>query len=147
MSKLFSNYLFLCIIFLFSGIAAASTPDQAKALVEEAVGFYKANGKDKSFAAFGDPKSKFTHNDLYIFVFDNKGTLVAHGANQKLVGKNLLDSQDPNGKYFAQDFMKVGKEGGWVDYIWPNPETRKLQAKSSYIIQIDDFRFGCGIYK
>ena len=44
------------------------TAAEAEALVKKAVAFIKANGKDKAFAEFGNPKGQFTSKDLYIFV-------------------------------------------------------------------------------
>ncbi|HCE07957.1 MAG TPA: histidine kinase, partial [Oxalobacteraceae bacterium] len=40
-----------------------------------------------------------------------------------------------------------GKGKGWVDYKWPNPATKILEAKSSYVERYEDVYVGCGIYK
>lgn len=39
------------------------------------------------------------------------------------------------------------KGKGWVDYKWPNPTTKAVEAKSTYIEKTDDLVIGCGIYK
>ena len=129
---------------------AAGTADEAKALVDKAVEYVKANGKDKAVEAFNDPKGEFVKEDLYIFMFENAGTTLAHGANPKLVGKNMLELKDADGKLFVQEFVeKVKNGGGWVDYHWTNPETKKVQAKSTYVKGIEgtEYYLGCGIYK
>ena len=141
-------------IFLITGLLAAvvnagSTPDQAKALVVKAVAFYKANGKDKSIAAFNNPKGEFVKGDLYIFMMDDKCNTLAHGANPKLVGKNVAELKDADGKLFMQAMRDTAKKGGgWVDYKWSNPTTKKVQAKTSYIMPLGNGLFvGCGVYK
>ncbi len=47
---------------------------------------------NKSVATFHD-------RDLYPFIYDMKGTYVAPGARPALIGKNLIDLKDQDGKY------------------------------------------------
>jgi len=139
-----------CGIFLFLLTLPAwggGTPEEAKALVEKAVAFYKANGKEKALAEFSKPKGRFIKGDLYIFAYDPKGTIIAHGGDPKLVGQDFTNVQDPDGKYFAREFIKIGPEGGWVDYKWMNYVTKKVDAKTTYLKRIDDVIIGCGAYK
>jgi len=139
-----------CGIFLFVLTLPAwggGTPKEAKALVEKAIAFYKANGKEKALAEFSKPKGQFTKGDLYIFAYNPTGTIIAHGGDPKLVGKDFTGVQDPDGKYFAREFIKIGPEGGWVDYKWMNYVTKKVDAKTTYLKRIDDVIIGCGAYK
>lgn len=130
---------------------AGSTPDQAKALVEEAVKYYEANGKDKAFAEFRNKTGKFVKGDLYLFVIGYDGKMLAHGVNQKLEGQDMLSLKDANGKAFNVEMLEVAKTkgAGWVDYMWSNPETKKIGPKSSYIQAVKgaNLFIGCGIYK
>ena len=142
--------IMVCGIFLFVLTLpawAGGTPKEAKALVEKAIVFYKANGKEKALAEFSKPKGQFTKGDLYIFAYNPKGTIIAHGGDPKLVGKDFTNVQDPDGKYFAREFIKIGPEGGWVDYKWMNYATKKVDAKRTYLKRIDDVIIGCGAYK
>ena len=139
-----------CGIFLFVltlPVWGAGTPDEAKALVERAIAFYKANGKEKALAEFSKPKGKFVRGDLYIFAFNPTGTIIAHGGDPKLVGRDFTGVQDTDGKYFAREFIKIGPAGGWVDYKWMNYVTKKIDAKTAYLKRIDDVIVGCGAYK
>ena len=139
-----------CGIFLFVLALpawSAGTPEGAKALVEKAIAFYKENGREKALAEFSKPKGQFTKGDLYIFAFNPMGTIIAHGGDPKLVGQDFTGVQDPDGKYFAREFIKIGPEGGWVDYKWMNYETKKVNAKTTYLKRIDDVIIGCGAYK
>jgi cytochrome c len=136
-------------LFLGGSAMAGGSADEAKALVEKAAAFVKANGKDKAYGEFNQQKGKFVDRDLYVFVFDFNGTMLSHGANEKLIGKNLVELKDAEGKFFVQKMIEVAKkEGkGWVDYQWTNPVSKKIEPKSSYVQKLDDVFLGCGIYK
>lgn len=149
MKKIFLYALVSLVITLFPlAVYAASGKDDAVALVKKAVAYMKANGKDKTLAEISNPAGQFVKGDLYLFVQDNNGIMLAHGTNPKLVGKNLMNLKDPDGKLFVQEMIKTAKQGnGWVDYKWTNPVTKKIESKTSYIQAVDDIWIGCGIYK
>jgi cytochrome c len=125
------------------------TPAEAEAMVKKAVAFLKANGSEKAFAEFSDTKGKFVDGDLYIFVYDLTGKCVAHGGNPKMVGKDLIDLKDPDGKAFVKERVEVAKEKGkgWQDYKWNNPVTKQIEQKKAYFEKSGDFVVGCGAYK
>jgi cytochrome c len=135
------------------GVAAAAergSADEASALVKKGIAFLKANGPEKSYAAFNDPAGQFVDRDLYLFVFDMSGKTLAHGANKKLLDKNLIELKDANGKAFIKEFIEVAnsKGKGWVDYKWPHPQTKAIESKSSYVEKLGDGTLiGVGIYK
>jgi cytochrome c len=132
-----------------SGVALASTAAEATALVDKAIAFYKANGKDKAFAEFNNQKGQFVKGDLYIFIWDFTGKVVSHGANEKLIGKDVSQLKDVDGKLFVMEAVELAKAkgSGWVDYKWTNPTSKKVEAKSTYVKKVDDIIFACGIYK
>jgi len=139
----------LAVFFLTGTAFAGGTADEAKGLVEKAAAYIKANGKDKAFAEFTDQKGKFVDRDLYIFAVNFKGLTLAHGGNAKLVGKDMFGLKDADDKLFIQSFIEVAKTkgSGWVDYKWANPVTKKIEKKSTYVMKVDDYFLGCGIYK
>ena len=147
MKKLF--VVILINLFLVSVAFAGGTADEAKALMDKAVAYVKANGKEKAFAEFTNQKGKFIDRDLYIFAVDFKGLTLAHGGNEKLVGRDMYGLKDADDKFFIQKFIEVAKTkgNGWVDYKWSNPLTKKIENKSTYVQKIDDYFLGCGIYK
>ena len=98
-------------------------------------------------AEFSKPKGQFTKGDLYVFAYNPTGAIIAHGGDPKLVGQDFTGVQDPDGKYFAREFIKIGPEGGWVDYKWMNYVTKKVDAKTTYLKRIDNVIIGCGAYK
>ncbi|MES2264593.1 MAG: cache domain-containing protein [Pseudomonadota bacterium] len=131
--------------------ADKGTADEAVAMVKKAGEFLKKNGKEKAFAEFNNPKGQFVDRDLYIFTFlaNGDGIERANGANPKLVGKNVSDMKDADGKFLIKDILAVGtgKGQGWVDYKWPNPVTGSIDAKRTYVERVDDVLIGCGVYK
>ncbi|QPI53211.1 cache domain-containing protein [Massilia antarctica] len=129
--------------------AEPATAEEASALVKRGVAFVKANGKDKLLAEVGNSKGQFVSGDLYLSVWDAKATVLAHGANPKMVGKNIIDLKDADDKYFMKEIVaKAASPGsGWVDYKWVNPVTKQLQAKSAYIEKVDDIILSAGYYK
>jgi signal transduction histidine kinase len=148
MKKLFGTAVCGLLLFALTPPAwSAGTPEEAKELVAEAIAFYKTNGREKALAEFSKPKGQFAKGDLYIFVYNPNGTIIAHGGDPKLVGQDFTNHQDPDGKYFAREFIKIGPEGGWVDYKWMNYSTKKIEPKTAYLKRIDDVIIGCGAYK
>lgn len=124
--------------------------DEAKVMVEKAFMLVSKEGKDKAYAAFNDPAGGFKDRDLYVFVIAlGDGVVQAHGANKALIGKSLLNVKDGDGKPFIQDMITLAKGDGtgWIDYKWPNPTTKKVEPKSSYVKKFDDVLVGVGIYK
>ena len=143
----------LCAVVLSASAFAAerASADEAVALVKKAAAYVKANGKDKAFEEFSNPKGQFVDRNLYIFAYDLNGVSLAigNGNSKKMVGKNLLDMRDANGIYLIKKLIEVAntKGKGWVDYKWPNPVNNTIEAKSSYVEKVDDFLIGAGIYK
>ena len=142
----------IVILFMVVGLAYAQdrgTSTEAKALLDKAVAFYKANGQAKAFAAFNDAKGQFVSKDLYIFALDMNGKILSHGANAGLIGKDMMAAKDADGKLFMKDMVEVGKTNGKgaLDYKWENPKTKKVEQKSSYVEKVDSVILGCGYYK
>jgi len=136
------------VAFLAGFALAQAKPDDAKAWVAKAKEFMKANGKDKALAEFNNPKGQFVKDDLYIYVLDMDGKMLAH-PNAKLVGQDFMVVKDADGKLFAVDMVKIAKEkgSGWVDYKWENPKTKKVDPKTVYFEKVDDVIVASGAYK
>ena len=116
------------------------TKDEAKAMVNAALAHIKKVGNAVAFKDFSADKATWTKKDLYVVAQDINGVVLAHGANEKLVGKNLIDFKDQNGKLFVQELISVGSKGeGWVDYDFSNPVTKKVEGKSSFVKRIPGF--------
>ena len=129
--------------------AEFGTPAEAEAMVKKAIAEIKAVGKDKAFAEISNPKGKFIDRDLYVFVYDMNGKCVAHGFNQKMIGKDLVEMKDPDGKFYVKERIEIAKTKGkgWQDYKFTNPSSKKIENKTAYIEKVDDLIVGCGVYK
>ncbi len=141
--------MFLMAAFCALYAAEKGTKTEAEAMVKKAVAFLKANGKDKAFAEFSNPKGQFVDRDLYIFVYDLNGKCVAHGANQKMIGIDLAAMKDPDGKEYVKERIEIAKTKGmgWQDYKFPHPVSKKIEQKTAFVEKVDDVIVGCGAYK
>ncbi len=148
---------FLSLVFLL-GLTAASafaqtrgTATEAKALAERAIQHIKDVGTARAFTDFTAKVGKWQSRDLYVFVIGFDGTILAHGSSKAVVGKNMLDVTDVNGKAFTKEMAELmkAKGSGWTDYMYSDPLTHKIEAKSSYGIRIPNFEgfVGVGVYK
>ena len=136
-----------------SGAAAAAeggaTAKEAEAMVKKGVAFIKANGADKGYAEISTKDGQFTDRDLYLVVYGLDGKVMAHGANQKMIGKDLIGLKDIDGKEFVRERVELGKAKSnfWQDYKFTNPETKKVEPKSMYCERLDQTVVCGGIYK
>ncbi len=129
--------------------ADSATAKDAEAMVKKAVAYIKANGKDKGYAEITNLKGQFKDRDLYLSVFGFDGKTVAHGANEKMVGKVLIDLKDVDGKEFYRERLELAKTKAsfWQDYKFTNPVTKKVEPKSAYCERLDETVVCGGIYK
>jgi len=112
----------------FSAHAAdgGATKEEAVAMVKKGVAYVKANGKDKAYTDISDKaNAEFHHQDLYLTVYALDGTVRAHGANAKMIGKNLIELKDIDGKAFVKERMDLAKTNAT---FWQDP--RACIAKS-----------------
>lgn len=66
----------------------------------------------------------------YFFILDQKGVAVAHPT---LEGKNLYDSQAPDGKYTTRETIKMAESGGgFVQFDFAVPGEERLAPKVVY---------------
>jgi cytochrome c len=142
----------LAMLLAGSVAAVAAEPDhgsrdQAVAMVKRVEAMFQKDGADATFKAV--TARTFNDRDLYPFVYTLDGTdCVAHGANSAMVGKNLIDLKDQDGKFLIRELSVAAKNGGgWVDYKWPNPITKLIEAKSSYVERMGEFFVGVGVYR
>jgi polar amino acid transport system substrate-binding protein len=135
----------------YEGSLSAATPAQTEvqAFVAKAVAYAGEKGKEAALAAFTAPGGEFHQGQLYIYAYDFSGTVIAHGGDATLVGKNLIGMKDPNGVPVIQELVRLAKQGsGWLYYTWPNPEHGNSQEpKLGYVMKVDDTWFlGSGAY-
>ena len=128
-----------------------ATAAEATAMVKKGVAAIKASGKDhdKLFTEVTAKDAKWADRDLYLVVYGMDGTVKAHGANAKLVGNNLMDMLDIDGKPYIKERIDLAKSKGsfWQDYKFTNPTSKKIEPKSMYCEKVDELVACAGIYK
>ncbi len=125
------------------------TPADVQAFVNKAVAFAKTNGKEAALKAFTQAGGDFHQGQLYIYAYDFTGTVIAHGGDATLVGKNLNGMTDPNGVHVIQELIRLATQGaGWLYYTWPNPaHNNQQEPKLGYVVKVDENWFlGSGAY-
>lgn len=146
--SLLASLFALCVI-LPALARADESPDAAKALVDQVAAFYQTNGRQATIDALGRADGPFVQGGLYAFAYDLTGTMIAHPKNPKLVGKNLIEVPDAEGKFFRKDIIATakGKGDGWVDYLYKNPSTGQVEPKTTYLKRLDDLVVCAGSYR
>ncbi len=64
-----------------------ATEEDGKKMLEKAVAYIKANGKEKAFAEFSNPNGEFVKDGLYIIAQDFKGVILLNGSDRTRLGK------------------------------------------------------------
>jgi methyl-accepting chemotaxis protein len=112
-----------------------------KAMVEEQK---QATAKTLEELRFG-PESKD-----YFWVNDSHPKMIMHPYKPELIGKDLSDYKDTNGKRMFVEFVKVCREKGegFVDYYWAKPGTEDLRPMMSFVKLLEDWDWiiGTGFY-
>jgi signal transduction histidine kinase len=140
----------MSMVLMCASLAHADAKDDAVKMVKDAVAFYKANGLEKTLDALNDPKGQFVKGDLYVFAYGFDGTMMANVVKQNLVGQNVIDVPDANGKKYRHEIIDKAKKdkSGWVDYRTIHPKTKQNEDKTTYLENAgDEIIICCGVYK
>ncbi len=149
--KLFATTAALCLaIAATPALANGPTEKDAIAMVERGVALVKAKGKDEMMKKINAKDAEYVQGELYMDIRDLKtGIVLAHPYNPSIVGKDLTDVPDANGKKYRREIIELAaaKGKGWVDYQYKNPTSGKIEPKTTFIQRVDDVVLEVGIYK
>ena len=125
----------------------ASTKD-AEGIVAKAVAYLKSAGAPAAYEAFTSSPD-WKDRDLYVVVYGLNGVVYAHGQNGKMVGKDLIELKDPDGKLFVKERTELARSKGtfWQDYKFTDPVTKKILPKQMYCERTADVAVCAGVYK
>jgi signal transduction histidine kinase len=134
----------------FTCPAAAEDASRANAqkMVEAVMSMHRSAGPEKTLAAISTKEGPFHKGELYAFAYNTRGEVVAHPVNAKLIGKNMIDVPDPDGKLFRKVIveMALAKGGGVVDYKYKNPTNGKMEPKLAFFQRAGEIIYLCGAY-
>ena len=146
----------MCFAALSLAISAVAAPavepteQDAVAMVEKGAALIKAKGKAEMMNRIVARDKEFVKGELYIDMRDlYTGIVLAHPINPSIVGKNLTDIPDANGKNYRREIIELGqsKGKGWVEYQYKNPVSGKIEPKNTYILRVGDVLLEAGVYK
>ena len=129
---------------------AASKTDPAEysvALVDQAIRYYKAHGRQEAIRHFGSPES--VDGSWYVFLYDENNVRIAHPTRPDLVGKPVdgPTGVDINGYAYGQQMAQTDAAGQWVDYVFLNPATGEPASKHTWLQRYDGIVFASGWYE
>jgi cytochrome c len=147
--KLLATATALCLV---CAVAQANEPNEkdAIAMAERGAAMVKAKGKEEVMKRISAKDPDFVQGSLYIDMRDVKtGIVLAHPYNPSIVGKDLTDVPDANGKKYRREIIELAaaKGKGWVDYQYKNPTSGKIEPKTTYILLVDGVVLEAGLYK
>src|SRR5579863_4468915 len=124
------------------------TREEAVAMVHRVQEMFKKNGLEATVKAVLSKAPGTIDRDLYTYIIDQNGAVVANGAIPTMTpGTNLYNVRDQNGKYFMREQLEACKAGsGWVDFRFLSPLTQTIEDKSSYIERLGNVCVGVGVY-
>jgi len=123
-------------------------------LVSEATELVEAEGVEAACAEFREP-GRWFQGDSYVFMLDLEGKSLCHPARPALEGQPLIELKDPQGKPIVQSFLREVEgdgDGGWVHYLWPQPDRLTFYWKTSYVRKVSipgggEVVVGSGLYE
>lgn len=117
-------------------------------LVGRAIDLVEQRGAEAAFRRIMERGGGFVRGDLYVFVLDAEGRIVANGGAPESVGTNALEARDQNGRYFVREILRraysVGD--GWIRYRWYSPCNGKWLGKQVYFKRSGRYVVCAGFY-
>ena len=132
-----------------SPLAASKTDpaEYAVALVDRAIRYYKAHGREAAARHFSSPES--VDGTWYVFMFDENNIRIAHPTRLDLLGQPVdgPTGVDINGYAYGQLFAQTDERGQWVSYFFLNPSTGSPSQKHTWLQRYDGIVFASGWYE
>lgn len=113
-------------------------------VVHQAIELYSAEGRDAVAEHYSDPAT--VDGQWYVFVIDGNGTFLGHPLRHDLLGTDVADLVDVNGKAYGEEIAAAGTSGAWVDYYFADPSDGETRRKHSWVIRYDGLLLGSGWY-
>ena len=127
---------------------AGPTRADATAMVKAAVASLKSGGESAALAEISDPAGKYHKGDLYLVAYDMSGKVLAHGFLKSLIGKDLTNAKDADGKLYVKERIEMAgsEKSFWQSYKYLDPATKQIRQKDSYCERAGDAIVCGGVY-
>ncbi len=131
---------------LATAVTKAQPAEYTIAVVDRALRYYKAYGREEAVAYYNTPES--VDGEWYVYIIDENDQVIAH-ANPELLGEDLKGELgvDVTGYRFSDEMLSATEEGVWVDYVFLNPATGVEETKHSWVVRHDGLLIGSGWYE
>ena len=136
-------------------IACGFYPDADKEkmtnLVARGYQYMKSHGVSAAIEEFSSRQTDdFRYGDLYLFVYDLTGKVIAHGANDEFIGRNQIEAKDDEGDLYVKELINtLMKNDSENNSIWMNHRFKNA-FQSIYAEKVkmgnQTFVIGSGIY-
>jgi len=147
---MFARWSAAALIAVAASFAHAESPEAARALLDSAVSEVRSAGPEKAAAAF-NAGGKWNKGSLYVVMVQFDGTMVAHSANPKMPGKNMLEAKDAAGRPFVKEAIAAvkGPGSGEIPLRWGNPETKQIADATMFVKRVpgQDYYVGSVVFK
>jgi len=132
-----------------AGASEFGSRDEAIAMVQRVQEMYRKAGFEATVKAIRAKDRAFFDRDLYAYIIDTNGVVLANGAVPAVQGKDISEFRDQNGKYLVKGEIEIckGPGHGWIDFRWLNPVTKVVEDKSAYLERLGPYCTGVGIYR
>ena len=124
-------------------LAEQDPASYARALVQDAIDRYDADGREAVIEYHNSPES--VDGEWYVSIYELDGTRLAHPFLP--LGENILDGgPDVTGRQFRPDILAI-EDRGWVSYVFVNPESGEQEQKHTWIVRHRGLLFASGWYE
>ena len=122
-------------------VSEFGTRDEAVAMVHRVQEMFKKLGAEGTFAAIKRKAPGTIDRDLYAYIVDQNGAVVANGAIPTMTtGTNLWNFRDQNGKYFMREQVAACKAGQGLSHL-KSTQPRRGPLQTSICSRIIYFPF------
>lgn len=93
---------------------------------------------------------EFTDRSLYIYVIDGNGVMLAsNGGSNALIGRNMSNYADSDGKTFFQEMLDASRTqgSGTVEYRWLNTQHGRVEKKVAHYQTVGNRILAVGYYQ
>ena len=117
----------------------------AMALVQGGIDLYKTEGREAMIAYHNSPES--IDGQWYVFITDENNSYLVHPVHPEFIGRDITQIPGIDGTLIGAEIAMATEEGRWTEYLWPNPDTNKLEQKRTWSIRHDGYLFAAGYYE